>query len=311
MIAPVGTATAPYLRYLRVSGRSVDKCGGLSTASAQTESSVLYRPIGAVGRSCSQVARRPQADRKPSSRFVDLPPVTHDFVPSGTLRRAALQERERIERARKRIATRQRTLRDELAELDHQLGRLADREQLLDRLTSDPVSEPAPAEASALKGKKLREYAARVLLREQGPNRPLHYKNWFDLLLAEGVEIHGRDPLANFLTNAARSPLVVRAQTPGQYLVDPDAITRLRSELGERQAELRDVTEVIAREVTPDERLQEHRAQLVSAVRRLEGLIAEGERVLAAGHEPVSVRRLGESQTGPRSASSEADRTAA
>ena len=59
-----------------------------------------------------------------------------------------------------------------------------------------------------------------------------------------------------------------------------EAPAAMEAELREREAELRDVTSVMARDDSPDQKLREHRDHLISEVRRLERLIAEAERVL-------------------------------
>jgi len=213
--------------------------------------------------------------------------VPADSAPSSALRRVAEQEQTRIARVRTRLQTRQRSLGEELQQLEDQLAELDDRERLLDQLLgpSDPapaVSDSASASTSAsppLKGAKLRERAARLLFLTYGARVPVHYKDWFAMVAGE-AEISGRDPLASFLTNAARSPVLSRGEAPGTYYIDPDALGRLRAELAERQAELRDLTEVTAREVSPSESLRAHRTQLLASIRHLETQVTEAEHVL-------------------------------
>ena len=208
-----------------------------------------------------------------------------DSSPSGALRRVAEQEQTRIVRVRARLEARHGSLRDELRDLETQLAELDDRERLLEQLL-EPGREEAPqgdppAHASpALKGAQLREHAARVLFRAHGARSPVHYKDWFGLVAGD-ADISGKDPLAAFLTNVARSPVVKRADAAGTYYIDPDALGALRAELAERQAELHDLTEVTAREVSPSATLRAHRSELLSAIRRLESEVGEAERVLA------------------------------
>lgn len=217
--------------------------------------------------------------------------MTPELAPSSTLRRAAQRERERLERARSRIRAKRETLREELSRLDSELDALQDRERLLVELVDEPRAEaPDAGEVSAargevLKGAAIRERAARRYFLTHGAGKALHYRHWFELLVAEGVEIAGKDPMATFLTNLNRSPVVARGSEPASYAIDAEAPDRLRAELAERQAELRDLAEVITRQVTPTEDLREHRAQLTSDIRRLEGHIGEAERVLAPQNE--------------------------
>jgi hypothetical protein len=221
--------------------------------------------------------------------------VTPRLGPSSTLRRAAEAERRRLARTRDRLVARQDQLKEELARIEADLDALREREEVLAPLIGEgsenghpttPDGEPSSA-SERLKGAALRERAARRYYLVHGAGRALHYRRWFDLLLDEGVEIVGKDPLATFLTNLNRSPVVVRGEESGTYAIDEDAPGRLRDELSERQAELRDLTEVIARDVTPTSELQEHRAALLSDIRRLESLIAEAERVLAPAEAAV------------------------
>lgn len=220
--------------------------------------------------------------------------MTPELAPSSTLRRAAQRERERLERARMRIRAKRETLREELSRLDSELDALKDRERLLVELVDEPPTETPTsgevvvARGEVLKGAAIRERAARRYYLTHGAGKALHYRHWFELLVAEGVEIAGKDPMATFLTNLSRSPVVVRGSEPASYAIDAEAPERLRAELAERQAELRDLAEVIARQVTPTEDLRDHRARLTSDIRRLEGHITEAERVLAPQDEGES-----------------------
>lgn len=56
-----------------------------------------------------------------------------------------------------------------------------------------------------LRGQRLREVAVEILRREIGPGRPIHYKQWYDLLDAAGHKVGGRDPLATFLAQIHRA----------------------------------------------------------------------------------------------------------
>ncbi|HEY5198924.1 MAG TPA: hypothetical protein VIJ51_18035 [Solirubrobacteraceae bacterium] len=212
-----------------------------------------------------------------------------ELVPSTTLRRAALGDRLRLERAQERLRGQQETLREELKRVDHELSALGERIGTIDALlgTSSEigaaeggggptsVGRPAP-----LRGAEIRKHAARRFFLAHGSGRGLHYRRWFELLVADGSEIAGRDPLASLLTNLNRSPVVVRGDQPGTYAIDAQAPDRLRAELGERQAELRDLSRVMASEISPPRQLREHQARLAAGIGRLEGLLAEAEDVL-------------------------------
>ena len=55
-----------------------------------------------------------------------------------------------------------------------------------------------------LRGERLREVALDVLLRLSTAGDPVHYRIWFEALVASGYRVVGRDPLATFLTQVSR-----------------------------------------------------------------------------------------------------------
>jgi hypothetical protein len=55
-----------------------------------------------------------------------------------------------------------------------------------------------------LRGQRLREVALEILSREVGPGAPIHYKDWYGLLLAAGHKVGGRNPVATFLAQVHR-----------------------------------------------------------------------------------------------------------
>ena len=61
-----------------------------------------------------------------------------------------------------------------------------------------------------LRGERLREVALEVLQRLGAAGDPVHYRAWFDALLAEGYRVSGKDPLATFLTHVTRIDRVQR-----------------------------------------------------------------------------------------------------
>ena len=76
--------------------------------------------------------------------------------------------------------------------------------------------------AAGLSGQRLREAAVEILTRVRGLNVPIHYREWYELLESEGMIVAGRDPLATFLTQVTRSPVVERAEgRAGVYLLNP------------------------------------------------------------------------------------------
>src|SRR5262249_33851993 len=103
---------------------------------------------------------------------------------SGSLRRAAARELERIARARARTQARQEPLGEELGRWERGLRELDERAQLLDQLAgtsagahSDEPGEAAaaadPGEATVLRGAAIRATAVRLLLELRGPREPV------------------------------------------------------------------------------------------------------------------------------------------
>lgn len=61
-----------------------------------------------------------------------------------------------------------------------------------------------------LRGERLRQVAADVLWRHFTEGDVVHYKQWYDLVVAEGHQIGGKNPAATFLTQVARVETVER-----------------------------------------------------------------------------------------------------
>ncbi len=128
----------------------------------------------------------------------------------GEYRALAAQVREQRERADRLRALADRlednATRDEhlLAELEAILGR--DPQMRLEDLDE------------RLRGQRLREVAVEVLRREVGPGAPIHYRQWYDLLLTAGHSVGGRNPVATFLAQIHRSEHVERlGQRTGRF----------------------------------------------------------------------------------------------
>jgi hypothetical protein len=119
-------------------------------------------------------------------------------------------------------------IEQQVRELDEMLGRAP---QL--RLDLD---------ADGLRGQKLRAIAIQVLARRRGLRQPIHYRDWYQMVREEaGQDVEAKDPLATFLVQISRSPLVAKAEDqPGVYLLDPDRAGRRAHEtLQEAEAALR------------------------------------------------------------------------
>ena len=218
-------------------------------------------------------------------------------TPSARLVRAAAAERAELDRHRDRLLTTRASLRTELEAIEASLRELDERDALLDRLAGParpaavagddaPAAGRAPApggrsRATTLRGPAIRRAAVEVLLAH--PDRPqaLHYRAWFDALVAAGYEVAGKDPLAVFLTQLGRSPVVRRGTQSGVYELDRAAPRRLRDALDALHAELRG----IAGAPTPTADLtaiRGRRAALTAQITQVEKALEEAEAVLGS-----------------------------
>lgn len=218
--------------------------------------------------------------------------MTPELIPSKTLMRAAQADRARLARALARSEARRAELEAELEAISKEQQQLKERDRLLQSVGgSGPQGRTSEDDGAAvssqdvLRGAQIREQAARLFYHRYGAGTPRHYRQWFELLIESGVEISGKDPMATFLTNLSRSPLVVRGDEVGTYAIDSEAPARLREKLAELHAELVDLAGVIARDDDPGQELLNHRAELMSAIRKQERLIAEADRVLNTSTE--------------------------
>jgi hypothetical protein len=195
--------------------------------------------------------------------------------PSARFVRAVAAERAELERHRARLAHEARELRTALTRIEHGLAEIDERCELLDRLTGPAQGEREPAaerrdeapEGAVLRGPAIRERAVEALL-ESG-REALHYRRWFELVTGEGAMIAGKDPLAVFLTQITRSPVIRRGPRAGVYELDRAAPERLAKTLERLQREL-------ARTATDRAR----RAHITAEIGRVEKALEEAARVL-------------------------------
>lgn len=184
--------------------------------------------------------------------------------PSSRLLRAAVAEQTDLVRHRERLTDERSRLLGELRQIDQTLATVDRRLEVLAELTggaelvahgagpparaSEPRTRADAADTtdadsrSVLRGPAIREAAVRVLIAQPEPIEALHYRRWYELLLAAGFRVAGKDPLAVFLTQLSRSPLVRKTSAPGVYEIDRQAPARIRRQLDRLQAELREVT---------------------------------------------------------------------
>lgn len=210
---------------------------------------------------------------------------------SPRLTRAVAAEQGRLARERERIERAQAGVRAQLEQLEHELAQLDERLDLLLRVAPSAVDtppSPEPADTregpdsldvTRLHGAAIREAAVRLLV-GQRPRQAVHYRDWYGLMQARGFEVGGTTPLAVFLTQITRSPIVRQTGPPGVYEIDDGAPQRLRDSLAALQAELRGLTEA------PNDReeagaLRRRRHELVRTIARHERGLEEATRGLA------------------------------
>jgi len=108
---------------------------------------------------------------------------------------AALQQKsEDLHKRSRTVDAELREAASSLKQLDEVLGISA--QSSIDDLTVE------------LRGRRLREVAIEILARSKGAGVPIHYKEWFELLMDQGLVVGGKDPRATFLTQISTAPEV-------------------------------------------------------------------------------------------------------
>jgi len=137
-----------------------------------------------------------------------------------------------------------------------------------------------------LRGARIRETAVRVLAAHLQADAPVHYRDWFELLTAQGFMPTGKDPLATFLTQIGRSPVVQRTTTQGMYVLDLAFAERARERVARLSAEL-SATQDLSPNVTVEEiaAARERRAQLTAELQETERQLEEALRALGGADD--------------------------
>jgi hypothetical protein len=202
------------------------------------------------------------------------------YEPSAAMARTARNEIERIARALQVLEQRRASLLAKAAELQAEAEDYARRRRLLEELVQvehDTPTAEIPAKSASttrsVRGRELRRAAGRLLWQWNG-DRPIHYREWFERVLAAGYATGGKDPAASFLTNIRESPAVVRGSGQGFYALDPTRVEQVAQALSETQAELADIERSIERSYAGDTRggsvedLRAHRSVLKQQLKR-------------------------------------------
>jgi hypothetical protein len=223
------------------------------------------------------------------------------WTPSRRMQAAAAAERARVERELSRLTAREETLTHELELVRRARSALQDELRVLERLSRDAAEvevaetgtgrgrlrvvsdDPHAAEDErevVLRGAQIRETAVRILAATPQADQAVHYRTWYELLRQQGFVPAGKDPLATFLTQIGRSPVVRRSTAPGMYSLDLGVTTRMRARFAQLQAELRKADEVPSVGVDEIERSRETRASLKTEVASAQRGLAEALRSL-------------------------------
>lgn len=148
------------------------------------------------------------------------------YAPSKRLRAAAAAELAKVDRAIAKVDDRERGVQAQLAALQATRDDLNREGEALAHFAAGETAtaaEPQPRTGPAVKalqGAKIRETAVRVLAARPDDAAGIHYRDWYRLLQGEGFEVVGADPLASFLTQISRSPVVQRSTQAGFYSLD-------------------------------------------------------------------------------------------
>lgn len=227
--------------------------------------------------------------------------------PSSRLVRAAAADQAAFIRHRARLVEQREDLIRKLRGVDDALAAADERLGILGQIAGTPgpgvravsngdqparISErdaDAPGTISVsrdqLRGPAIREVAVRVLLAEPSQIEAIHYRRWYELVTDAGYAVVGKNPLAVFLTQVTRSPLVRKATEPGVYEIDRQARLRIQQRLEKLRLELREVS-LDAPSPTDLGAVRAHRHELDIAISQQERALEEADRVL--GSRPPS-----------------------
>ena len=226
-----------------------------------------------------------------------------DYTPSARIRSAAAAECRRVDRELARVDGRERDLLDRLAALKQTRADLEREREALARFADGEPETPTPSPSERglravrggdpvrLRGPRIREQAIRVLAAAEHGEAPIHYRDWYALLRAAGYVSTGQDPLATFLTQVRRSPLVRSTTTKGVYVIDWEVLPRARARLRTITAQLQSARAPRDADAEAVRAAREERDATLAEIRRLERDIDEIERSIdtAATHDPSAL----------------------
>lgn len=159
--------------------------------------------------------------------------------------RAARAERNRLQRQHAQLDKKRRQWLAKTKAVEAEMAAIDKQLQVLEDLASSaaapieirPVEVRDPSGSEKLSGAGIRAVAVPLLIRRQGSN-PIHYRDWYALLRQEGYEAAGKRPDAVFLNQVSRSPLIRSTTKSGYYILDLEAVEKLRERLRQQQTEM-------------------------------------------------------------------------
>lgn len=205
--------------------------------------------------------------------FDDTRPMARDPAPfSDEFARTARDEAARLAARAQEVRSRGERWQHRAGDLLREADRLDQRVRELDELLGRAAQLRLDLQTRLLQGQRLREEATRILLERRGLQSAIHYREWFGLLADEGFKVAGKDPLATFLTQITRSPVVVRVgERHGTYELDPHGVYK------RARAKLHDA---VAREATTNETDRVEAGEAVARARKEFDAILEARSML-------------------------------
>lgn len=254
-------------------------------------------------------------------RGVGVPAIHDDmardenWMPSRRLQGAAAAERERLAKRLAQLDAEVAALRDNLARAETSRHELTEQLAMLNRLVHGVDGElnaaaaefdgrpeaiapaggaPESTSDEVLRGQAIREAAVRVLVTSARSHEALHYRDWFELLRDAGILPAGKDPLATFLTQLGRSPVVAKSTNQGVYMLDHEFVSRAQQRLAGLTRALRE-TQLAPVAADPDAlaNSRQRRTELMADIERTELELEEALRSLgtSAAHQLAAAVR--------------------
>lgn len=127
---------------------------------------------------------------------------------SSHVQKVVAGERDLVEARLNDLRTQADRLRVVVAELDARIESDSRLLRQMDEMLGFAPQLSLEGLHGELRGQRLREIAVELLREKRGVGTVIHYRDWYELILQAGGKVSGKDPIASFLTQIARSPSV-------------------------------------------------------------------------------------------------------